>query len=534
MRRQPSTLLSRLARYARYAAAALAFAAMTVGTPAVAQFGGGGGGGLGGGGGGGLGGGGGGLGGGGGGLGGGGGGLGGGGGGGLGGGGGGGLGGGGGGATGGGGVGSGVVVNADGVLRRFAINDPNGVVLEQRAAAATDRLAGDLKQPSKLRKVSLTRLEDAIADRLAAGEAPTDAMHRLAGLTRIDYVFCYPETGEVVLAGPAEPWFDDGAGRVVGVKTGSPIVELQDLVTAMRAYAPAAEAGATPTEPLIYCSIDPTEEGLADMQRFLVNFGRQATPADTGYIVSQLREKLGLQQVTVGGVPADTHFAQVLVEADYRMKLIGIGLEEPLAPIKNYVSRVSPRRAPRNALVRWFFVPDYERLRLSDDGLAMEIVGEGVRLVGEDEMVTQQGERRRTGATNAASRGFVTDFTRRYADLARVSPVYAQLRNCIDLAVVAACMRQNDFYGKAAWDAPVLMDETKYPVRTYNAPERVASAVNSLWKGSTLMTPIGGGVMIRPTASLDPENVAADDEGKLAASHAETTPTADAGVWWWD
>ena len=47
----------------------------------------------------------------------------------------------------------------------------------------------------------------------------------------------------------------------------------------------------------------------------------------------------GCKKVRVDGVPPDTHFAQVMVEADYRMKLIGIGLEVPPVKIMSYVDR---------------------------------------------------------------------------------------------------------------------------------------------------------------------------------------------------
>lgn len=493
--------------------AALA-ALLAAALPAHAQLGGGGGGGLGGGGGG-AGGGGGGLGGGGGGAGGGGGGLGGGGG-----------GSGGGGGASGGGVGSGVVVDADGVIRRTSVNDPGGRLAQQRIQEALNRLEGDLARPSKLRKVSLTRLEAALAERADNGQQPTDTMQNLAGLTRVDFVFCYPETNEIVLAGPAEPWAVAPSGQTLGIKTGSPVVELQDLVTAMRAFGP---EGSGTESPLIYCSIDPTEEGLQRMQRFLAQVGRP----NPNLIARQLQERLGHQVVTVGGVPSDTHFAQVLVEADYRMKLIGIGLEQPAAKIASYVSRVNPATVSRNALQRWFFVPDYQRIKASEDGLAMEMVGEGVRLVGEDEIVSRNGTRRQLGRNNRASHKFVTEFTKQYANLASASPVYAQLRNCIDLAVAAAFIKDRGLYEKSGWSMPVLGDESKYAVRTHNAPQRVASAVNALWKGSTLMTPIGGGVQIRATEALEAANVTADEDGSLAEQRAELQATAG-DSWWWD
>ena len=73
-------------------------------------------------------------------------------------------------------------------------------------------------------------------------------------------------------------------------------------------------------------------------------------PGFEQFVVEQLRDKLGMQVITVGGIPASTHFAQVMVEADYRMKLIGIGLERAPVRLKSYVDsgqphQVSPQRA---------------------------------------------------------------------------------------------------------------------------------------------------------------------------------------------
>ena len=54
--------------------------------------------------------------------------------------------------------------------------------------------------------VSLPRLEKQVQLLLAAGRQPTEDMQVLAGLQRIQYVFVYPESGDLVLAGPAGDW----------------------------------------------------------------------------------------------------------------------------------------------------------------------------------------------------------------------------------------------------------------------------------------------------------------------------------------
>ena len=45
----------------------------------------------------------------------------------------------------------------------------------------------------------------------------TDEMRYLAGLQRVRYVFYYPDSKDIVLAGPAEGWVPDLAGRIVGI-----------------------------------------------------------------------------------------------------------------------------------------------------------------------------------------------------------------------------------------------------------------------------------------------------------------------------
>jgi len=420
---------------------------------------------------------------------------------------------------------AGVVVDAQGVLHKKIFRDPGGLI-RQRIAAAKVSLDPKVAAFSKMRKISLTRLEAVARQR---NGVLTDEMRNLAGLLRVRYVFCYPETGDVVIAGPAEGWVTDLAGRVVGITSRRPVVLLQDLVVALRAFPPDKNGVG-----LIGCSIDPTAEGLAAMQQFLRSIGSRATPGDTQYIVGGLQTSLGLQEVSINGVSPKTHFAQVMVEADYRMKLIGIGLERPPVRLASYVDRASPSQVSRDAMQRWFFTPDYECVRASQDGLAMELVGDGVKLVGEDEVVTAAGQRKVASRANKASQAFVTEFTKKYSTLADRSPVYAELRNLIDLAIAAAYIHQEDLYGKANWPMELFGNEQAFAVETYNVPKTVETAVNAIWKGRRLMTPVGGGVTIHPVLALQSDNLLSDQRGKVDKLRQQTKIKLAKGQWWWD
>ncbi len=422
---------------------------------------------------------------------------------------------------------AGIDVDAKGVLqvRQF---DPR--LANERFAAARAKAGVGVMQSSELRKVSLNRLEAELSKHIENGGAIPDEFKALAGLTSIQYVFYYPDTKDIVIAGPAEGFFADPTERFIGIRSAKPTVLLEDLVTALRAYAPNMK----PT-PLISVSIDPTSEGLQRMQQFLASFRGHINPSDTARVVEGLKGNLGLQTVTFKGISSSTHFARVLVEADYRMKLIGIGLERLPVRLDSYVDRVGSSGVAPNSLERWYFQPNYDAISMSDDGLAMRINERGVELVGANERVVDGRRMQVAGRVNRASQSFCRDFTAAYPKIAEKVRIYAELGQLIDLAVVAAYIQEQDFYGQADWAMPVLLDESKVSVETYTAPEQVETAVNAIWKGNTLMTPLGGGVNLQPKMALSPEHLSKDVDGRAVKTRNQAGPIElKAGQWWWD
>lgn len=422
---------------------------------------------------------------------------------------------------------SGVYIDAQGVLRMQRAADPTGQLMRQRVANAKSTLPPELMKPSELRKISLNRLEAELAKATDENNTIPEEMKNLAGLTQIKYVFFYPETGDIVLAGPAEGFVSDLTGRAVGTTTGQAVLSLDDLIVALRAYAPGTKG-----VNFVGVSIDPTEEGLKNYKAYLASVGTNLAKINLNTLVPGMQQALGKQDVTVTGISPKTNFAKVLVEADYRMKLIGIGLEQPPVRIPSFTEK---SRGGSNALQRWYFTPDYECVKLTEDGLAMELCGQGVKLIGEAELVTRDGGRLQTGGEDPASRVFTTAFTKKYPELAKRSPVYAQLRNQIDMLIAAAYIQEYDLYGQANWDLGVFNDETRYPVEVNNAPTQVETAVNAVWKGNRLVTPIGGGVSIKPKYALLPERQIPDEDKALEKERAEVAmPKLTPGQWWWD
>ncbi|MEQ8788543.1 MAG: DUF1598 domain-containing protein [Pirellulaceae bacterium] len=426
----------------------------------------------------------------------------------------------------------GVAIDAEGVLSLRRYDDPGGRLRATRVAAARSTLPDDVLRSSDLRKVSLVKLEKAIREKIEAGEAPDETMRRLAGLLWVQYVFFYPDEGDIVLAGPAEGWIEDAAGRAVGASSGRPVLLLEDLIVALRAYAPGRR-----DRPFIGCTIDPDREGLARLKQFQSTVPRVIPQSQRGAaaaaIAKGMRDSLGMADIRVFGISEKTHAARVLIEADYRMKLIGIGLEPP--PVRMTTFMEALKGASHSTLQRWWFTPNYGCVKVTPDHLAMELIGEGVQLLGEDKLIGDDGSLAAAGARpNKASELFTTAFTNKYPEIAEASPVYAQMRSFVDLLVTAAFIRSEGYYDRSGWRLGVLADEKALPVETHDSADKVMCAVNSQWKGSRLFTPAGGGVSIRAHQALADGWLYGDQNGKLADAYDAVHKRLAIERWWWD
>jgi len=172
---------------------------------------------------------------------------------------------------------------------------------------------------------------------------------------------------------------------------------------------------------------------------------------------------------------------------------------------------------------------------VAEDDMAMELVGQGVKLVGASEVVAATGVRVAGGGQSKASSLYCQAFTANYPQIALRSPVYGQLKNLIDLAVAAAFIQKQDYYGAADWKMGTFGDERQLSVEVFEAPKTVEPASTAVWKGNRLMTPIGGGVEIEPLRAVQSENRLKDDKGTVKqARESVSLDHLATGQWWWD
>ncbi len=404
----------------------------------------------------------------------------------------------------------GVSIDAEGVVTRAEIDEA------KLAAARRAIIGGDAK--TKPRLVSLKGLEQAIAGQFADGKPITEEILFLAGLQRVEFVFAVPEQNDIILAGPAESWLVDERGVAVGVTTGQPTLRLDDLLEAFRTAAIAAEGRG------ISCSIDPTEEGVARMQRLLRSRNLQFNAATT----EAMKKAVGPQQITVTGVFPDSHFARVMVAADYLMKRLAMDLEEsPVAGMPSYMDLLSSGggNSARTASPRWWMAVNYERLLRSEDGLSWQLRGHGVKVMSEDAFVDSAGKIVESGKTDRLALQWAKTMTDKYTELSVEMPVFGELRNCMDLAVVAALTTHYDLIRHVGAELPSLTGSNKMRGPTYHVPTTVDSYISVARARNQWLVGVSGGV------DLDSWSVLNEPETGVFPPRK---PRPGEASWWWE
>ncbi|MEX2175837.1 MAG: DUF1598 domain-containing protein [Pirellulaceae bacterium] len=410
----------------------------------------------------------------------------------------------------------GVLINAEGVLTQPTAEDVK--LIRERYQHDFKPAIAELNQPVEMRKISLRQIEAAIAksDKDNSYFLP-DEIRFLAGLQRIQYVFVYPEQNDIVLAGPGEGWKLDNGGNYVGVTTGRPVLRLEDLMVALRTVDDARQGGIT-------VSIDPTAEGRRRYEQF-ARTQKRFSPA----FVAGAEEAFGPQTITITGVPATSRFARMLVASDFKMKQIGLRLTDSgVQGLPSYLELLAKQRAkPTNIAPRWWLACNYEPVGKSPDGLAFELRGPGVKVMAEDDLVAGDGSAKGTGKASSTTQKWASLMTEKYDELAAREPAFGDLRNLMDLCVVAALIAKEDLLGKAGLEIPTMMNEdSKLQLTQWLPPKQVATRCGFV-RGSGEIITASGGVEITSWHVAD-RTVESPEVGALRAKSAKP------GSMWWN
>lgn len=419
------------------------------------------------------------------------------------------------------GVVGGVSIDAAGAVTTASAVERDGQLSEMRRAiqAPADALANQ----TDLRMVSLSKLQSEISRAMAADEPLSDDVLFLAGLQRIEYVFVYPEQQDIVLAGPAEGWVVRDDASVVGRTTGKPVLQLEDLLTAFRTTDAARQQA-------ISVSIDPTPEGTARLNRVLAQVGTVAPGFNPAALEGAMREAFGPQMVTLTTVANDSRTAQTLVAADYRMKRLAMHLEQsPVAGLPSYLSMIRDRNPGRGTQPRWWISCNYDAILHSPDMLAWKLTGTGIKAMTEDELVDVRGERTGTGQANKIAQRWADMFTEKFDQLCGHNAAFGDLRNVMDMSIVATVISAHELEQVAGCDFGLLKGESgDLATPSRNTPKTIAPQCSFVKSGTGWVVSASGGVEINPWQVVS-QQAKADDSVKVVYAKA----AADGQRWWW-
>lgn len=407
--------------------------------------------------------------------------------------------------------------------------DQNGVLDAGRQTLGDDirqQLADSLKGKSAdlnrdgLRMVSLRGLEAALTEARQNNTPLSPEIKYMAGLQRIEYIIQSPETQDIILAGPGEGIRVDDEGNVVGATSGMPVIHLEDFLVAMRnVHNARRDYGIT-------VSIDPSQEGVKRLQKMLAQL-RTFNPQ----LASQAEQVMGPQNITLTGIPKDSRYAQILVSADYKMKRLSMGLDPTPDYLPSLLETAQQRDVRfRKMAPRFWMECNYEPVAVSDDGHVWQLRGQGVKTLTDEQFFDKEGNRQAKGADNKLARHWAERMTEQFEQLSRDEPVFRELRNLMDLSVVAAIIARNEMAEQVKLDLPAIQGQQLVSTPSWNVPQKVPTQCSFVKLSRSWMVTASGGV------EVDSWGVATRTEtvAELGQVAQRAAPQPNAQRWWWN
>jgi hypothetical protein len=339
----------------------------------------------------------------------------------------------------------GVRIDGEGLLSvRISSDDPKLLYARRSALIKARAQVRRNKGKAQLGYVSLPKVFAEAKELIAAGKKLPNRVRFLGGMTKLRYVFVFPEEKDLIIAGDVEPYDAVNGARPAGLITGRPLLQLDDLVVALRTVGPGNGNNA------FGCSIDPPPGAMQKISDIIKDRAnrRLAKSKKADLMV----DTLGPQSVRFFGIASNTRAAYVCVEADYLLKRMAMGIDPPpLAAVRRPTQR---DRLQFNGL---WFTPNYQPLLVSEDGNAYEIRGQSLKL-------HARGSEKGNAPATTGTAAYAKLFTKYFPQIAKKSPAFADLWNITDLALLASLIGQDRLQQKANWDMNWILNVDGYPV----------------------------------------------------------------------
>ena len=128
------------------------------------------------------------------------------------------------------------------------------------------------------------------------------------------------------------------------------------------------------------------------------------------------------------------------------------------------------------------------------------------------------------------AQAWANNFTAKYDDLSLKDTIFGQLRNCMDLAVLAALIVKQDLSGKAGYQLPLWLDDVNLPAAEMIAPRTTDTQVSFSKRGNNWIITASGGVQL----ALEQIVGRTQESDKVDPVRQQAKPAGDPQPWWWD
>jgi len=312
--------------------------------------------------------------------------------------------------------------------------------------------------PAK-RAVSLKTLQQKLEAFSKSGAVP-DGIVRLGGLNTVEGYIIDAANKDIILVGSVIP--------------GSPPLYLDDLVIALRNswYEYAVLRGHTNYYTNPGCSIDPDP---AVIQK-LFALGQSNRENSSGsneeeYLTEWQNIGRSPQAVRVLGIPFDTHFARVMVKADYDMKNLVNGSDNPDIPGFTSLLDMNLEEA-KDAMLKgdaafsgfslnrfWFF-PGKNLYREENNAVMIEKCP--VILLTEEQYLSK-GKIAGYGGGSPLALKFTESFSEKYNEISARRPIYVELENLFRFVAITKVMKYMSAREKSGLDLGYFLKQYSVP-----------------------------------------------------------------------
>ncbi len=374
----------------------------------------------------------------------------------------------------------------------------------------------------RFRVVSLKQAQKASREGLA-GDENSDSVRYLCGLKSVEGFFIDRKNKDILLIGKVDDTM--------------PGLRLDDFIIALRCAWKAYVVGNLFTPP--GCSIDPSPQMLKDLSKVKERIFAEETTSGWEKHQEDFEKACRVSQTErVLGMPFNTHFASVLVNADYDMKRLVDGSDNIDIPgvlnlyaLSSYDLRRSmlakaDAKGPSSILSRFWFKPgrigfvERQNMVMLDEFEIM-LLTEEQHVNGNDEIVD-------IGRKDPSAQRVAESITTYYTYIAQKRPIYHQLKELMRAYAVLEAMYSKRARTRSGIDLNYFLSQYRVPEYAVSATlpgrsrfeiERYRRLTLDGEEQASLVLPLCGGVAFE--VILDGHNFTAGADPRLTKASAE-------------